>query len=168
MAEQNKQNKRPQGPAHGMGPIRGVIEKPKDVKKSIQRTASYFAAYKVELIFVFFLVILYTLAGLAGPYLMGVAIDGYITEKDLPGLTRIALIMLGAYLLSLILQAIANWIMANASQKALKKMRTDLFHHLQFLSLRFFDRNPAGDLMSRLTNDINAINQAVSMNVTSL
>ena len=167
MAEQNNQNKRPKGPAHGMGPIRGVIEKPKDVKKSIQRTASYFAAYKVELIIVFFLVILYTLAGLAGPYLMGVAIDGYIAEKDLPGLTRIALIMLGAYLLSLILQAIANWIMANASQKALKKMRTDLFHHLQLLSLRFFDRNPAGDLMSRLTNDINAVNQAVSMNVTS-
>jgi len=47
-------------------------------------------------------------------------------------------------------------------------MRTDLFQKLQLLSLSFFDRNPAGDLMSRLTNDINAVNRAVSMNVTSL
>jgi ATP-binding cassette subfamily B multidrug efflux pump len=47
-------------------------------------------------------------------------------------------------------------------------MRRDLFEHLQALSLRFFDRNPAGELMSRLTNDIDAINQAVSQNVTSI
>ena len=89
-------------------------------------------------------------------------------EKDLPGLTRISLIMLAAFLLSLGLQSIANWIMANVSQNALKKMRTDLFQVLQVLSLSFFDRNPAGDLMSRLTNDIHAVNHAISMNVTSL
>ena len=47
-------------------------------------------------------------------------------------------------------------------------MRRDLFQHLQTLPLSFFDRNPAGELMSRLTNDIDAINQAVSQNVTSL
>jgi len=76
--------------------------------------------------------------------------------------------MLAASLFSVGLRAIANWIMANASQKALKKMRTDLFHQLQLLSLSFFDRNPAGDLMSRLTNDINAVNHAISLNVTSL
>lgn len=58
--------------------------------------------------------------------------------------------------------------MANVSQPALKQLRTDLFGHLQKLSLGFYDRNKAGDLMSRLTNDINAINQAVSQNVTSL
>ncbi len=58
--------------------------------------------------------------------------------------------------------------MAGVSQKALKQMRKDLFEHLQSLPLAFFDRNPAGELMSRLTNDIDAINQAVSQNVTSL
>jgi ATP-binding cassette subfamily B protein len=58
--------------------------------------------------------------------------------------------------------------MANISQRALKLMRRDLFTHLQTLPLRFFDRNPSGELMSRLTNDIDAINQAVSQNVTSL
>jgi ATP-binding cassette, subfamily B, multidrug efflux pump len=169
MADQKNQNNQPKGRGPRMGgPHIGVIEKPKDIQKSIKQIAAYFTAYKVQLIIVFILVILYTLAGLAGPYLMGVAIDGYIAEKDLQGLTRIALTMLGAYLLSLVLRGIADWIMANASQKALKKMRTDLFQHLQILSLRFFDRNPAGDLMSRLTNDINTINTAISRNITSL
>ena len=58
--------------------------------------------------------------------------------------------------------------MARISQEALKQLRKDLFQHLQTLPLSFFDRNPAGELMSRLTNDIDAINQAVSQNVTTL
>jgi len=168
MAEQTKQSKRPSGGMHGMGRGSRSVEKAKDVKVTLKRIASYFEPYKKELIIVFILVVLYSLAGLVGPYLLGIAIDEYITEKDLPGLTRISLIMLAASVFSVGLRAIANWIMANASQKALKKMRTDLFHQLQLLSLSFFDRNPAGDLMSRLTNDINAVNHAISLNVTSL
>ncbi len=76
--------------------------------------------------------------------------------------------MLAAFAFNNLFQAIANWIMAEISQRALKQIRLDLFGHLQTLSLSFFDRNPAGELMSRLTNDIDAINQAVSQNVTSL
>ena len=168
MAEKTKQSKGPSGGMHGMGRGPRSVEKAKDTKTTLKRIASYFATYKTELIIVFILVVLYSLAGLAGPYLLGVAIDDYITEKDLPGLTRISLVMLAASVFSVGLRAIANWIMANASQKALKKMRTDLFHQLQLLSLSFFDRNPAGDLMSRLTNDINSVNHAISLNVTSL
>ena len=63
---------------------------------------------------------------------------------------------------------VSGWLMAEISQKALKQIAKRSFSHLQKLSLSFFDRNKAGDLMSRLTNDINAINQAVSQNVTSL
>jgi len=151
------------GPGH-----RGAVEKAKDVNKALQRLIQYLLPYKKTIIIVFILVVLYTLAGLAGPYLLGVAIDKYIVEKDLPGLTRISLLLLGTYLLSTFLQFVANWMMASASQEALKEMRKELFDHLQLLSLRFFDRNPAGDLMSRLTNDINAVNRAISMNVTSL
>jgi ATP-binding cassette subfamily B protein len=80
----------------------------------------------------------------------------------------VALLMLAVYLSSNLFQAVAGWVMASVSQRALKQMRRDLFGHLQTLSLSFFDSNPAGGLMSRLTNDIDAINQAVSQNVTSL
>ena len=76
--------------------------------------------------------------------------------------------MLVIYLLGNLSHAVSAWLMADVSQRALKQLRGDLFAHLQTLPIRFFDSNPAGELMSRLTNDIEAINQAVSQNVTSL
>ena len=76
--------------------------------------------------------------------------------------------MLAAYLLTNLSQVVANWIMAKVSQLALKELRGDLFAHVQTLSMSFFDTHAAGGLMSRLTNDIDAINQAVSQNITSL
>lgn len=144
------------------------FEKPKDIKRAITWLLSYLLPFRKTIFIVILLVILYTLASLAGPYLLGVAIDTYISEKDVAGLFRIVLIIAGAYLLHVGLQAAAGWLMARVSQKALMNLRADLFAHIQQFSLRFFDRNPAGDLMSRLTNDINAINQAVSQNVTAL
>jgi ATP-binding cassette, subfamily B, multidrug efflux pump len=113
-------------------------------------------------------VLIYTGLGLVGPYLIGVAIDKYIATHQLAGLTHIALWMLAVYLLNNLFQAAAGWTMADVSQRALKRLRSDLFEHLQTLPLSFFDRHPAGELMSRLTNDIDAINQAVSQNVTTL
>ncbi|MGE5123059.1 MAG: ABC transporter ATP-binding protein, partial [Acidobacteriaceae bacterium] len=110
----------------------------------------------------------YTILGLIGPYLLGRAIDQFISPKIAAGLPTIALLMLAVYVLNNLFQAVANWTMANVSQRALKLMRKDLFIHLQDLPLDFYDRHPAGELMSRLTNDIDAINQAVSQNVTSL
>ncbi|HUV16620.1 MAG TPA: ABC transporter ATP-binding protein [Pelolinea sp.] len=174
MADNNSNNNQSsKSPRPGPGPRPGgrhgmSFEKPKEAKKSLMRLLNYLSPYKVTLILVMVLVIIYTLAGLAGPYLTGVAIDQYIIRKDLPGLGRISLLMLGTFIVYSILQALTGWVMANVSQPALKQLRTDLFGHLQKLSLGFYDRNKAGDLMSRLTNDINAINQAVSQNVTSL
>jgi ATP-binding cassette, subfamily B, multidrug efflux pump len=116
--------------------------------------------------------VIYTLLGLVGPILFGKAIDLFIIPQN-PGsglysLLGFALVMLMVYLLHNLFQAIANWIMADVSQRALKLVRKDLFTHLQNLPLSFYDRNPPGELMSRLTNDIDAINQAVSQNVISL
>ena len=169
MVNNPSQSVRPQSNLPNRAPVRGMIfEKPKNIQKAVSRLLGYLRPYKTTLITVLFLVVLYTLAGLLGPYLTGVAIDRYIIPKDLEGLSRISLIMLGAFLVYTVLQVVAGWLMAAISQEALKQMRKDLFAHLQQLSLSFFDRNQAGDLMSRLTNDVNAINQAVSQNVTSL
>ena len=154
---------------HGRGPaVPGKIEKANDPRRALVRLFYYLKPFRLVLALVLFLVVLYTLLGLVGPYLMGLAIDRYIGGKDAAGLVRVALIMLGVYLAHNIAQAVANWIMARVSQRALKQLRTDLFQHLQTLSLSFFDTHPVGELMSRLTNDIDAINQAVSQNVTSL
>ena len=146
----------------------GRIEKARDARSALTRLLPYLRPFRTALILVFALVLIYTLLGLFGPYLMGVAIDRFIAGKDPAGLARTALLMLGAYLLSNLFQVVANWLMAGISQRSLKQIRGDLFQHLQRLSLSFFDRNPAGELMSRLTNDIDAINQAVSQNVIAL
>ena len=146
----------------------GRIEKAQDARHALTRLLPYLMAYRTTLGLVFVCVILYTLLGLAGPYLLGVAIDQYIIPKQVDRLPGIALIMLAVYLLNNFFQAVAGWLMAAASQRALKQLRQDLFSHVQTLPMSFFDRNPAGQLMSRLTNDIDAINQAVSQNVTTL
>lgn len=144
------------------------IEKAQNPNRALARLLPYLKSYRLAIGMVLSFVLIYTLLGLAGPYLMGVAIDKFIGGKDPAGLGRIALLMLAAYLLNNLFQAFANWLMAKVSQDALKQLRHDLFQHLQGLSIAFFDTNPAGGLMSRLTNDIDAINQAVSQNITSL
>jgi ATP-binding cassette subfamily B protein len=146
----------------------GKIEKARDPRRAVKGLLRFLLPFKTGMLIVFGLVLIYTVLGLIGPYLMGQAIDKFISTKQAAGLARIAIIMLVVYLLNNLFQAIANWVMAGISQRALKQMRKDLFSHLQTLPIAFFDRNPAGELMSRLTNDIDAINQAVSQNVTSL
>ena len=168
MSNQNQtQAKPPIGPARGPGAI-GRIEKAKDARSSLKRLAIYLKPHTHALILVFVLVIVYTALGLVGPYLMGVAIDRYLKLKDISGLLRIVLIMFATYALSAGGQVAANTIMADVSQKMLQDLRRNLFEHLQKLSLSFFDQNPHGELMSRLTNDIDAINRAISQNVTQL
>ncbi len=146
----------------------GKIEKARDARNALIRLLPYLSPFKVVLILVLAFVLIYTVLGLIGPYLMGVAIDRFIATKDAAGLVKIALWMLAVYLLNNLFQIVAAWLMSDVSQRALKQLRKDLFSHLQTLPIGFFDSNPAGDLMSRLTNDIDAINQAVSQNVTSL
>lgn len=152
----------------GRGPMSTRIEKARNPLSTLRRLLYYFEPYKVAIGFVFFLVVVYTLLGLAGPYLMGQAIDRFISHQQIDGLATIAVAMLAVFLLSNGFQAASNWLMAGISQRALKSVRQNLFRHLQTLPLSFFDKRSAGELMSRLTNDIDAVNQAVSQNVTSL
>ncbi len=153
----------------GRGPgMRRNIEKANNPRRALSRLLPYLKPFRLALLGVFGLVVIYTLLGLAGPYLMGVAIDQFISGKDPAGLGRTAVLMLAAYLLNNLFHAAAGWAMASLSQRALKQLRKDLFGHLQNLPIRFFDTHSAGELMSRLTNDIEAINQAGSQNVIAL
>jgi ATP-binding cassette subfamily B protein len=165
-------NERPRDVSAGMMPRRpaavGRIEKAKDPRHALVRLIPYLRPFRLKLALVFVCIIFYTVLGLFGPYLLGVAIDRHIVPKALDGLAQVALLMLGVYLFNNLFQAIAGWMMAHISQGALRQLRQDLFSHLQKLPLRFFDHNPAGELMSRLTNDIDVINQAVADNVVSL
>jgi len=151
------------------GPGRPVrYERPNNPRQALICLLDYLKPFKFTMVLVLIFVVIYTLLGLLAPYFMGKAIDEFISKNNPAGLLRMSLYMLGAYVANNLFQAIANWIMARVSQDALKLVRRELFQHLQELSIGFFDTHPAGGLMSRLTNDIDAINQAVSQNVVSL
>ncbi|MEI8255980.1 MAG: ABC transporter transmembrane domain-containing protein, partial [Deltaproteobacteria bacterium] len=153
----------------GGGPRLGTsLQRPTDARTTLARLVPYFARYKGLLGLVLLCVVVYVVMGLFGPYLMAVALDRFIATRDLAGLGRLALLMLATFFLNNLFQTAANWLMAGLSQRALERMRGDLFRHLQRLPLAFFDRRPAGELMSRLTTDVDAINQAAAQNVTAL
>lgn len=151
------------------GPGRpGRIEKARQPRRALLRLALTLKPYRFQLGIVLALILASTALGLLGPYLMGQAIDKFIAVKKAAGLASLAVWMLVVFVLGNLADAASGWLMAHVSQKALKGVRRDLFGHLQELPLKFFDSNTAGELMSRLTNDIDAINQAVSQNVVSL
>jgi ATP-binding cassette subfamily B multidrug efflux pump len=155
----------PGGPGGSMG--RG-IERAKKPRETIARIASYLLIYKFQLALVVVSIVVAGVIQLLGPYLIGVTIDQYILKGDIPGLVSMTLLLLGVYLGGWAMMAAQGWIMATISQHALRQIRKDLFEHMQTLSLSFFDKRSQGDLMSRLTNDIDAINQALTMNVTQI
>ncbi len=146
----------------------GKIEKAKDPKSALSRLLPYLRPFERGIRWVLLLVVLYTFLGLVGPYLMGVAIDHLLHRRELGMLARLSLGMLGVYVLNNALQAVSGRMMADISQQALKALRRDLFTRVERLPVAFFGENSTGDLLSRLTNDVEAINQAVSQNVTTL
>jgi len=154
---------------HGPGMmVTGTVEKPKDTRGTLTRFVAYLRSYRTYLALTLILTVISTLLSLAGPYLMGVAIDQYIIPRNLDGLARISIIIVTIYLLGTAIDMGTGWVMATISQKTLKQMRKDLFEHFQTLSLSFFDKTPAGDLMSRLTNDVDTIGTLFAQNVTGL
>ena len=138
------------------------IEKARDVRGTLRRLLATLRPYRWALTDVFILVVVSTLLDLLVPFLIGRAIDRFVTAGDLRGLLRIILLMLGAYLGVWLASVGQSMVMARVSQKAMRILRRDLFEHLQTLSLSFFDRHPHGELMSRLTNDLDAISHVLS------
>lgn len=158
-------------PSNALRPVGhriGPITRAKDPRGTLARLTTYFGEFRARLVLVGAMIVVYTGLGLVGPYLMGVALDRFIATHDATGLARIAGLMLAAFLSNNLFQGASSWLMAGLSQRALKRLRQELFQHVQTLPMDFFERNPSGELMSRLTNDIDAINQAVAQNITSL
>ena len=98
---------------------------------------------------------------------MGRAIDQLVGGR-LAALLRLVLLMLGVYVLSAAAQLVQGVVIAGIAQKAMRALRADLFSHIQTLSLRFFDSRSQGDLMSRLTNDMDVISQVLTNNAAQL
>jgi ATP-binding cassette subfamily B protein len=105
---------------------------------------------------------------LAQPYLMKLAIDRYITNSDLRGIDRIALFYLLIIIGSFCLEFTQTWLLQLTGQRIMFDMRTRIYEHLQRLDLRFYDRNPVGRLMTRVTTDVDVINDLFTSGVVSV
>lgn len=158
-------------PPNLMRPGRGhgfAFERPKDLRRTLRRLLSYLSPYRRGIVLVFFLAAFGTTIGLLGPYLMGRAIDQLVARSGWGALLLSVLMMLAAYLIAWISQVGQGVWVATIAQRAIRTLRGDLFSHLQRLSLQFHDQRRSGELMSRLTNDMDAISRVLSQNVTQL
>ena len=112
--------------------------------------------------------LLYTLVALAPPYLAKLAIDEGIAQLDLDRLTWIVVLFLAAAFVALLLSAANTYLTGWVGERMLADLRNALFKHLERLSLGFYERNRAGVIISRITNDVEALDQLVTDGVTTL
>jgi ATP-binding cassette subfamily B protein len=140
----------------------GQVQKAKNTRGAARRLWDYLKQQKWGLLGVMALVAISTGFGLLGPFLMGKAIDDYMLAGDLPGLARIVLLMVGVYVIIAFTTWLQIYVMAGVAQRTVRDIRNDLFAKLQTLSLRFFDQRPHGELMSRLTNDVENISNVLT------
>lgn len=158
----------------GHGRTRGPIRKPQDTKHTLKRLLDYLLDYKVQLVLVFFTIILSASAGVAGTYFLKPLINRYITpaigqnNPDLSGFILMLTFMGGIYLLGAISTYIYNRLMINIATSTLYKIREDLFTKMQKLPIKFFDTHTHGELMSHYTNDADTIRQMMSQGVPQL
>ncbi len=155
----------------GRGPAGGrfkKVEKPKNVQGAISRLWGYLKHEQLTLILVVLLTILLVILSVVAPYLMGKAIDDGLSMRDQSTFNSLIVLMLGAYILTSLVTWLQRFIMIGVSQRTLRKMRSDLFSKLQTLSIGFFDTHSHGELMSRLTNDIDNISNTLTSSFTQL
>lgn len=144
----------------------GSYAKPENPTETLKRLWNYIKQYKFRFILIFTLVIVTSLLMLVNPYLIGRAIDDYIIPKDFRGLSSLILLMLTIHITNSLLMWLQGYLSINTVQRIVFNLRKDLFSKLQMLPLKFFDSNPHGDIMSRLTNDIDTINMSLGMSIT--
>ncbi len=175
------------GPGHGPGRNTGPVQKPKASKETIKRLLKYIAKDKMMLIIVFFCVIFSSATAILGSYLLRPIVNNLATDlsavsalvKDsadykaclatgIANLIKGLLVMAGVYLLSVVLTYIQARIMIGVSQRALYSLRKDLYNKIQILPIRFFDERTTGEVMSRFTNDVDAIGEMLNNTITQL
>lgn len=169
------------GPRGGpMGPMGMPAEKAKNFKGSLRRLTAYLKPRSFNLLIVFIFAILSTLFSILSPKIMGKAttklFEGLMMKlRHVPGahidfdyIQHIVLILIGLYLASAMFSYIQQYIMASVAQKTVYDMRKDVYNKLSRLPLKFFDSRTHGEILSRVTNDIDNIATTLQQSLTQL
>ena len=155
----------PHGPGHAP---KGGFRKPKNMRGTLRKLMRYLGRYKAHLALVVILLFMSSACTVGGSYLIKPLINDYILPGDFPGLAK----MLGLMALVYIVGAVCSFgyarIMVHVSQNTVAKIRADLFDKMQGLPLKYFDAHTHGELMSRYTNDIETVSEALNNSFASV
>jgi len=134
----------------------------------MRRLMRYLAPYRIQVFAAIVIIIVASLMQVSGPFLTKIAIDRYIMNQDYGGLNRVALVYLSIILFGFLLGYIQTYIMQLTGQRIMVDLRLEIFSYLQRLPLAFFDRNPVGRLMTRVTTDVDVLNELFTAGVVTL
>ncbi len=137
-------------------------KRPKDTKKTIKHLLVYLGFHKWSFVLVALLVFISAGANIMGTYLLKPVINKFIVPGDTTGLIRAVISMGVMYLCGALATFAYNRLMVITSQKVIKEIRNDLFAHTQKLPLSYFDAHSHGELMSRFTNDVDTVQEAMN------
>ena len=134
----------------------------------MRRLLTYLWPYRQTVAVALVAIIGHSALQLAQPYLTKLAIDSYIATGDLAGLNQIALVFLFVLLGAFVLEYIRTYTLQMTGQKIMFDLRMQVYGHLQKLDVRFFDRNPVGRLMTRVTTDVDVLNELFASGVVAI
>jgi len=134
----------------------------------IARLLRYLLKYKRRFMIAVAAVVAVSLTGLLPPYLLKVAVDSYVANGDVAGLTFISMILVGVYLVNWVSDYQRTYQMSWMGQNMVNEIRKQLFSHLQELSFSFYDQSEAGEIISRVTNDTDTLSQIFVQGVITL
>ena len=134
----------------------------------MRRLLHYLRPYSLSAALALVAIISNSVLQLAQPYLMKLAIDRFIPAGDMSGVNRIALWYFLILIAGFVLEFTQTWLLQNTGQRIMFDMRMEIYAHLQRLDLRFYDRNPVGRLMTRVTTDVDVINDMFTSGVVSV
>ena len=148
-----------------------IMTRPKDSKGAFRRLLSYLGAFKAWILLVAVLCLISNVLSLWGPSLAGSAINeaaAGVNRVDFEKVTYYAVRMLAVYACSSLITILIHMIMVNLSKRAGRKMRQDVFDKLMRLPVGFFDRNQAGDMISRVSYDVDVISTCMATDVVAI
>jgi ATP-binding cassette subfamily B protein len=134
----------------------------------MRRLITYLRPYKLHVALSTAAIIGHSALELVPPYLVKLVIDRYIPARDISGLSLIAVLYLATLLGSFALDYVQTWLLQLTGQRIMFDMRMQIYGHLQRLDLQFYDRNPVGRLMTRVTTDVDVLNDLFTAGVVSI
>jgi ATP-binding cassette subfamily B protein len=134
----------------------------------MRRLLTYLKPYRGSVVIALFAIIGHSVLQLAQPYLMKLAIDEYIAAGDMAGLNRVALIFLFVLIGAFILEYVRTYTLQLTGQRIMLDLRMEIYSHLQRLDMRFYDRNPVGRLMTRVTTDVDVLNDMFASGIVTV